>query len=130
MTQPITYEIIRDTFRDKVDRFVDGEVFHKGTIVGILKKACGSDSRYRQVLKGLTGRTSSKELNEAQWYALYTFVKPVKPEGGKWQSEHGDEKLASWCDAVVRHMDAQPGQETFLTNTAVELGGVERKNEI
>lgn len=130
MTQPVTYEIIRDTFQNKVDRFVDGEVFHKGTIVGVLKKACGSDSRYRQVLKGLTGRTSSKELGDAQWYALYTFVKPVKPEGGKWQSGHGDEKLKSWCDAVVRHMDAQAGQGSFLTDAAVELGGVERKDEI
>jgi len=125
----LTYETIAETFHHHVDKFVGGEAFHKGTIVGILKKACGSDGRYRQVLKGLTGRTSSKELNDAQWYALWTFVKPVKPEGGKWQSEHGDDKLQSWCDAVVRHMDAQAGQTDFLTDSAVELGGVERKEE-
>lgn len=64
-------QTIISTFHHHVDSFTNGEVFHQGTIVGVLKKACRNDARYRQVLKVLTGRTTSKLLNRAQWYALH-----------------------------------------------------------
>lgn len=97
-------------FHHRVDSFISGETFHRGTIIGVLKKACRNDARYRQVLKVLTGRTTSKLLNEAQWYALFRFVHPVKPEGGHWQSGHGDDVLDAWCNTLVRHADGQEGQ--------------------
>lgn len=97
-------------FEHNVIRFVSGVVFSQGSVVGILKKACRSDSDYRLVLKALSGKTSSKELTDAQWHALYLFVLPCKPEGGKWQSQHGDLELAKMCDSLVRNAVDQPGQ--------------------
>ena len=104
----ITAQLLIDTFHDHVNRFVSGEVFHQGTVVGVLKKACGNkDETYRKVLMVLTGRDSSKLLNPAQWNALYRFVMPVKPEGGKWGSGHGDDKLKEWCELLVLYTEAQ-----------------------
>lgn len=84
--------------------------FSKGSVVGILKKACRSDSDYRLVLKVLSGKTSSKEISEAQFYALYLFVMPWKPEGGKWGSGRGDSELAKMCDSLIREAVDVPEQ--------------------
>lgn len=100
-------------FEHNVIRFVSESAveYSKGSVVGILKKACKSDGDYRLVLKALTGKTSSKEITTEQWFALYQFVLPTKPEGGKWQSGRGDSELASMCDSLVRSAVDQPGQE-------------------
>lgn len=105
---------IIEEFKNNTERFISGVTFHQGSVVGILKKACRSDGDYRLVLKTLSGKTSSKELNDAQWHALYQFVLPVKPEGQKWQSGQGDDELAKMCDALVRSTLYQPGQINFL----------------
>lgn len=106
-------EVIKREFQKDVDAFVDGEVFSRGAIVGVLKKHCRNDSEYRQVLKALTGKTTSKQLTPAEWYALLKFVKPFKPEGGKWGSERGED-LNRMCNALVRSLDEAPEQTTFL----------------
>lgn len=77
---------IKTAFKENVDNW-NGAQTHHGTIVGVLKKAlANNDENYRLVLKALTGKRSSKELNEAEWAALFSFVQPYKPEGGHWTS--------------------------------------------
>lgn len=93
-------DVIKAEFQKDVDAFMDGIMFNRGCVVGVIKKACRSDSDYRLVLKALTGKTSSKELDEAQFYALYKFALPYKPEGGKWQSKRGDD-LERMCNALI-----------------------------
>jgi len=105
-------ETIKREFSKDVESFVAGEVFHQGTIVGVLKKHCGSDADYRLVLKALTGKTSSKLLSPAEWYALLKFVQPHKPQGGKWGSVRGDD-LSTMCAALVRSMVDVPEQMRF-----------------
>lgn len=100
-------DIIQE-FKRAVERHIDS-VVHLGAVVGVLKKACRSDSDYRLVLKALTGKTSSKELTQAQIYALFNFVQPYKPDGGKWQSKR--DNLPQMCDALVRNMVDVPEQE-------------------
>lgn len=115
----MTAQELIDQFNDNARRFVSGEVFSKGSVVGILKKACKmNDGDYRLVLKALTGKTSSKELDEAQFYALFKFVQPVKPEGQRWQSGQGDEELERLCNMLVRSTFDQPGQINFLENVS------------
>lgn len=97
----ITAEKIKNAFNTYVKKFVDGEVFNKGCVVGVLKKCAGSDERYRKVLMELCGKNSSKQLTPAEWYALFKFTAPYKPEGGKWQSKHTDEELSRWCDMLI-----------------------------
>lgn len=105
-------DVIKQEFQYEVDSFIDGIVFHQGTIVGVLKKACRSDSDYRLVLKALTGKTSSKLLSPAEWHGLYKFVLPVKPEGEKWHSQRGDD-LEKMCNALVLSMVDVPAQGRF-----------------
>lgn len=107
-------QTLKSAFDRYVSSFVDGEVFHRGTIVGVLKTCAGNDSNYRLVLKALTGKTSSKELSGAQWYALYKFVMPIKPEGEKWHSKHTNEELTRWCNTLVLSTVDQDGQMKFF----------------
>ena len=107
---------IKQEFDQNVESFISGVVFSQGSVVGILKKACHSDGDYRLVLKQLTGHTSSKELNDAQWHALYKFVLPMKPENGKWQSGRGTSELESMVNALVRQAVDQEGQLNFLNS--------------
>ncbi len=95
-------------FQRDVDKHIDS-VIRLGTVVGVLKGACRSDSDYRLVLKALTGKTSSKELTQAQIYALFNLVQPYKPDGGKWQSKRNN--LTQMCDALIRKMVDVPEQE-------------------
>lgn len=95
---------IVEEFKTNLDKFVDGEVLAKGAITGILEKACGGKEKRYQVLKVFTGKTSSKELTEAEWYGLLMFVQPYKPEGGKWQSQRGPE-LESMCKALLENQE-------------------------
>ncbi len=120
----ITSDILKSTFNRYVSSFVDGEVFHQGTIVGVLKTCAGSDGNYRLVLKALTGKTSSKLLSPAEWYALYKFVTPIKPEGGKWHSKHTNEELTRWCNMLVYSTVDVPGQMNFLEDTIREIAEV------
>lgn len=107
-------EEIKKEFDQNVGNFISGVVFSQGAVVGVLKKACRSDGDYRLALKALTGRMSSKELDDAQWNALYKFVLPMKPEGGKWQSGRGASELESMVNCLVNQAVDQPGQLNFL----------------
>lgn len=104
---------IIDKFKDDESNALSVE-FSRGSVVGILKKACKSDGDYRLVLKVLTGKTSSKELTDAQWFALFCFVKPTKPENQKWQSAHGDEVLSSMCGSLIASSYRQEGQQEMF----------------
>lgn len=106
---------IKNQFNDNMTRYDSAVLYSKGSVVGILKKACRmNDGDYRLVLKALTGKTSSKEITEEQFYALYKFVQPVKPEGSKWQSGKGDDELQKECDALVRSSVDVPDQTRFV----------------
>jgi len=109
----MTAEEIKKEFDENMEKAIAGGEFSRGAVVGVLKKACRSDGDYRLVLKALTGKTSSKELSESAFYALYLFVLPHKPENGKWQSFHGDDVLEKRCSALVNAMIAQEGQMRF-----------------
>ena len=89
--------------------------FSHGAVIGVLNHACKNESNRHLVLKYLTGKISSKEITDEQWYALYRFVLPFKPEGGKWQSQRGDEVLAQMCGVILTAVVDQPGQMNFLT---------------
>lgn len=125
----ITADALKSAFDRHVKSFVDGEVFHQGTIVGILKTCAGSDSNYRMVLKELTGKTSSKLLSPAEWFALFKFVMPIKPDGEKWHSKHTNEGLTKWCNILVNASIDVPGQMKFTLdaneNIAQEISSVE-----
>lgn len=110
--QEISFEALSSCFHLHVDEYDPQAApgYSRGSVIGILKKACKTDSRYRQVLKALTGFTSSKLLADNQWFALYKFVLPTKPEGGHWQSGHGNDILEKWCNTIVNHSDAIPEQ--------------------
>ena len=86
----------------------------KGAINGIITRACGGDENRKLVLKYLTGVTSSKELNAAQWIVLAEMVKPDKPPFGGWQS--ANPKFQSVINAILAELPKQEGQgEMFIT---------------
>lgn len=113
----ITAATLKEVFNRYVSSYDPTQIYYtgkmEGTIIGVLKKCAGSDDNYRLVLKSLTGHTSSKELTPAQWYALFKFVMPFKPEGGKWQSQHTDEELSRWCNMLVNSTIDVPEQMRF-----------------
>lgn len=96
-------------FKSNVSKFHGGEVLAKGAITGILERACGSAANRYLVLKVLTGKTSSKLLDEAEWYGLLCLVQPEKPTGGRWQSARGDD-LRVACHQLLTEAVSRPGQ--------------------
>lgn len=112
---------IKDLFKRECDTFQDGIVFHKGTVIGVLNKACNGESNRHLVLKYLTGKVSSKLLTEAEFYALYKLVLPIKPEGGHWQSGRGDAELEAMCGTLLAAAVDQPGQIKMFSETLREV---------
>ena len=110
-------QLLIQQFKTDTESYTGGVSIHQGTVVGVMKKYCRSDGDYRLALKALTGKTSSKQLSEAEWYALYQLVLPVKPEGGKWQS--GRDDIEEIINALVNSMVDVPAQTSFL-NTVQE----------
>ena len=98
----------REDFLKDVSRFVDGEVLAKGAVVGVLEKACGDKTNRYIISKYLTGKSSSKDWTEAQWFAMNELVKPFKPEGGKWQSARTD--LSQILTELLRNALLEQGQ--------------------
>jgi len=96
-------------FKTNVSKFSDGDVLAKGAITGLLERACGGKANRYLVIKVLTGKTSSKLLTEAEWYAFLLLVQPEKPVGGHWQSARGDE-LRVMCQNLLTEAVSQPGQ--------------------
>lgn len=104
---------IKEQFeRDKAEYI--GQIFHHGTVIGVLNKACHGEANRRLVLKVLTGQTSSKLLTDAEFYALHQFVQPCKPAGGHWMSQRGDAELESMCEALLTASVDQPGQTSMF----------------
>jgi len=97
-------------FKDDVENFVDGEVFHQGSVIGVLEKACGGKENRYLLLKALTGKTSSKLLTHAEWYALCKLVLPYKPQNGHWTTQHGENDLHNLCGAILTRFWAENGQ--------------------
>lgn len=94
-----------------------GQIFHHGTVVGVLNKACNGEANRRLVLKALTGKTSSKLLTDAEFYALHRFVQPYKPEGFTWMSQK--DNLEQLCGILMTSLVDQPGQtKMFEDNNA------------
>jgi hypothetical protein len=101
-------------FAYNVAHFNNSEIkISNGAVISVLNKACGGDGNRRLVMRHLTGKTSSKQFTEAEWYAMYLFVKPIKPDGGHWQSEHGDEILYSTCNQIISDEINQEGKFTL-----------------
>ena len=95
-----------------------GVLFHRGTVIGVLNTACGGEANRRLVLKELTGKTSSREFTDDEFYALHQFVLPYKPEGGKWISQRGNLDLL--CGALLTAAVDQPGQTKMFSDTPPE----------
>lgn len=116
-----TVESIKEGFEEYINKY-DGGTMDKrfqGAVIGTLEKACGGkpENRHR-VLRMLTGHTSSKELNEAQWYALGQLTLPFKPDGGKWTS--GNQHLEEVCNALLNADVDQPGQAKMFEYPELE----------
>ena len=82
---------------------------HNGVIIGVLTYACRGDANRKLVQKYLSGHISSKDLLPAEWWAMWNFVQPEKPVGGKWQSARGED-LARDCNIILNALVDQPGQ--------------------
>ncbi len=110
-------EQVRAHFEYKVSMIVTQHNINpgiKGAINGIITRACGGDENRKLVLKYLTGHTSSKELNAAQWIVLAEMVKPDKPPFGGWQA--GNPKFQSVINAILAELPRQEGQGEMFTD--------------
>ena len=83
------------------------EAFFKAAL-GSISKASGGDANRKLVQKALAGKTSSREMNDAEKYALCKFAAPAKI-GGHWVSEHGI-FLVYMCHLLLEDMARQDGQ--------------------
>lgn len=83
----------------------------RGVYVGILNKSCHGDANRKLVLKYLTGKTSTKLLDENEWTALKKMcdVSPVEIE--------------KMCQIILGELVKQEGQTSFdEAATLRELG--------
>lgn len=120
-----------DDFKENIVRWegLPTDIKLQGAITGCLETACGKkkENRYR-ILKILTGKTSSKQLDGAEWDALYKLVLPWKPEGGKWGT--GNPDLERICNALLNADVEQPGQTSFLQEVQDTLNEINAVTEI
>ncbi|MFA6213472.1 MAG: hypothetical protein WC714_28810 [Candidatus Obscuribacterales bacterium] len=79
----------------------------KGAIVGSLDKACGGTANRKLFM---TGRLSSKDLTEGQWFALKEFEDAQK-FGDLWLPREWFERD---CKIVLEAMAHQEGQEEMV----------------
>jgi len=108
---------IKAMFEHERDGFVPGIEFHRGTVIGVLNKACHGDANRKLVMKYLTGKTSSSLLTDAEFYAFYKLALPFKPEGGKWTTQRGEAELASICGTILAASLDQEGQLKMFSET-------------
>lgn len=89
-----------------------------GAALGIISKAAGGDANRKLVQKALCGKTSSREMSDAELYALCVFAAPDKV-GGHWQSNHGL-YIIDMCKILLEDATRQEGQaEMELTDETV-----------
>ena len=84
----------------------------RGALIGALNRELGGDMNRKQFLKALTGYSSSKDLNDAEWYALAK----IAGLGAGWQLEPGAVRAmkAAIADAMqnsaqLSMFDKEPG---------------------
>lgn len=87
--------------------------------LGTISKASGGDANRKLVQKALTGKTSSREMSDAEKYALTKFASPAKI-GGHWESEHGT-RLVDMCHLLLEDLARQEGQAEMFG----EMAGVQ-----
>lgn len=85
----IGYKGYIDKFNDKLRLISPITGGLKGACIGTLNKYLGEDNR-KQFLKALTGHSSSRELDEAEWYALTEWL-GIQKIGGEWMIDNVDE---------------------------------------
>lgn len=89
---------------------------HKGMVLGAMKEihAPGdTDVKRHIVLKAIFGKPSSKSLTQAQWLALWDFIKPnyaATGSGLEW-----NKKAEKILNQIVAEQDAQQGQEELFS---------------
>jgi hypothetical protein len=96
------------------DLFVISHEGLRGACINALNSACGSNENRKLLLRALFGKTSSRELTDAEWYALFRFVFQrdeygnfvFKDAGGRWS---GRPELEHWCGIVLEAIADQPG---------------------
>ena len=81
--------------------------------IGTISKASGGDANRKLVQKALCGKTSSREMSDAEQYALYKFASPAKI-GGHWASEHGMH-LVEMCHLLLEDAARQEGQAEMFS---------------
>jgi hypothetical protein len=91
--EPLHPRIVRDTIQHHASQAVGKFTFTAnkgicGAMIGLLNEAAdGDEGRYR-VLEYLFGFKSTKDMNDAHWFALWRWIQPVKDDTmGKWQGE-------------------------------------------
>lgn len=107
----MNYSDIQKRFDYYVAHAAGWNTKQKGAIIGILNTACGSDENRKWLLKQLTGYSSSKDLSDAQWYALFQFVKP-STDGGIWHSVTPN--FEHLCQIVIAEACKSPLQENMF----------------
>ena len=110
-------EKIKAMFEIERAGFKPGIEFHRGTVIGVLNKACHSDSNRKLVMKVLTGKTSSSLLTDAEFYAFYKLALPFKPEGGRWTTQRGEAELEAICGTILAAAVDQEGQLKMFSET-------------
>lgn len=89
----------------KSDAFVNAAL-------GAIAKAAGGDANRKLVQKALCGKTSSKQMSDAEKFALCKFASPAKV-AGHWTSEHGM-FLVDMCGLLLEDLARQEGQLEFF----------------
>ena len=109
-----TFDELKEHFDKQVKAFelttrsvstIDG--YRKAVLSNLIKYSNG-DSNRKLVMKALTGKTSSKLLTDAEWYAFYKMTLP-DPDN-HWRSSH-EIDLITWCGIILAHVVDVPEQE-------------------
>lgn len=89
--------------------FPVGKISHgiKMAMNGILAKAVGGNDNRKLVLKYLADTTTSDDLTERQWYALYILIQPYKDIALGWISNNP--KFRTAINAILADMARQDG---------------------
>lgn len=116
-----------DEVKKKIQFYIDsysGLPFNerkKGAITGRLNEHLGGDENRHIVLNWLFGVSSSKELDDSQWDAVFTWIGFVKDESGSWEI---DGRFPLECGLILTRA-LREQRDIFVEN---RLDGVEEEN--
>jgi len=77
----------------------------QATTIGVLQAVCEGGEARHSVLAYLFGKTSSKALTQAEWFALYAWVFP-----------HHLDACPAWCPNVTDTWHAHPALKQEIKN--------------